>query len=76
MYSVSKDTLCITFYVKVRPYNFEKPISGYANNKLKIIALTCPKENAVICKDCKHLITNQLLREQIECAASYHSNLQ
>ena len=50
MHSVSKDTLCITFYPKVHPYNFENSISDDAN-KLKNIALACPKVNAVICKD-------------------------
>ena len=50
MHCVVKDTLCITFYLKVHPYNFEKPISG-DTTKQKNIALASQKFNVVLCKD-------------------------
>ena len=50
LHCVSKDTLCIAFYLKVHPYNLEQSISN-DTTKLKNIALACSKMNTVICKD-------------------------
>ena len=47
---ISKDTLCITFYQKLHPYDFEKQILDDIT-KLKSIVFTCPRLNVVMCKD-------------------------
>ncbi len=48
---VSKDTLRVTFCRKVQPFQFFKKPTSDDSTKLKNIALTCQKVNAVICKD-------------------------
>ena len=49
LHCVSKDTICITFYLKLHPYSFENTLSDDIA-ELKSVTLTYQKVNTAILK--------------------------